>query len=251
MLSSRLLPPGVTRRWLHPVADTSNLRNGVGRPWELYRAGDAIKPIVDVFTKSGALGLPYASYFGLAPDLGVGFAILAHDSSSSAATPLDLNVYADVVSDALPSLLELAAAAMVERFVGTYVGGGDNNQSVVAFNQSDYGPGLSVVAARVGGVDLRAEVARLMAVETEDLDFRLYPTNVVGASSHQFVAVFQDMSAPADAGTPTCITYQDVGSLGQGTPDRFTFEIGEDGSATGLRIQDTQGRLLGSLARNA
>ena len=248
MLSSRLLQPAVTRRWLHPIADTSNLRNGVGRPWEVYRAGSsAISPIVDIFTKSGAIG-PYASYFGLAPDFNAGFAILAHDSTVED-RKLDLNVYADVVSDGLTQLTEMAAVMMITQFVGTY--SASNNQSVVAFNQSDYGPGLSVITARLNGTDLMAEVAESMAIETAALDFRLYPTNVVSASSHQFVAVFQNKAAPADMGTPTCITWMDVGSLGKGAPDRFVFEIGKDGGATGLRIQDSQGALLASVARSA
>ena len=236
MLTSRLLAPAVTRRWLHPVADTSNLRNGVGRPWEVYRAGSsAISPILDVFTKSGAVG-PYASYFGLVPDFNVGFAILAHDGTVDD-RKLDLNVYADVVSDGLTQLTEMAALQIVTQFVGTY-SAGDNNQSVVAFNQSDFGPGLSVVTARVDGVDVLAQVARAMGIETADLDFRLYPTNVASSSSRQFVAVFQNRAAPVDMGTPTCITWQDVGALGQGVPDRFVFELdGSTGEAIGVKVQ--------------
>ncbi|KAK8083969.1 hypothetical protein PG996_002750 [Apiospora saccharicola] len=95
MLGSHLLPPAVNRRWLHHSVDTSNLRKGVGRPWEINRAGgSAISPIVDVWTKSGSLGSHYASYFGLAPDFDVGFAILAHDGGGGARDgnrPLDLN----------------------------------------------------------------------------------------------------------------------------------------------------------------
>lgn len=107
MLSSTLLPSATTRRWLHPGMDTSNLRNGVGRPWEVYRAGSATLPILDVLTKSGNIG-QYASYFGLVPDLGAGFAILAHDSTV-ADGKLDLNVYADIVSEALGYFQKFAA----------------------------------------------------------------------------------------------------------------------------------------------
>ncbi|KAK8140031.1 beta-lactamase family protein [Apiospora sp. TS-2023a] len=238
MLSSRLLPPAVTRRWLHHSVDTSNLRNGVGRPWEIYRAGgSAISPIVDVWTKSGSLGSHYASYFGLVPDFDVGFAILAHDGGGGARDgnrSLDLNVYADVVSEALGHLQSMAAAETAARYAGTYQGG---NGSVAALEVTKDGPGLEVQGLRVNGVDVRAETAQQMGLgSVADLDVRLYPTNVrEGARKHHFVAVFQDRSAPVDMGTPTCITWQEVGSLA-GVSYRFAFELDDDGTATSFQF---------------
>ncbi|KAK7923723.1 beta-lactamase family protein [Apiospora marii] len=233
MLSSRLLPPAVTRRWLHHSVDTSNLRNGAGRPWEIYRAGSsAISPVVDVWTKSGSLGSHYASYFGLVPDFDVGFAILAHDGGArDGNSPLDLNVYADVVSEALGHLQSMAAAEMAERYAGTYR---SSNDSMAVLNVTKDGPGLAVQVLRVGGVDLRAEVAQRLGLKSvADLDFRLYPTNAheKGSLRHKFLAVFQDRSAPVDMGTPTCITWQEVGSM-PGVAYHFAFELVDDGTAT-------------------
>lgn len=233
MLSSRQVSPAVTRRWLHSHGDTSNLRNGVGRPWEVYRAGgSAISPIIDVSTKSGALG-PYASYFGLAPDFDVGFAILAHDK----AVPergLDLNVYVDVVSGALASLQGLAAKQTAARYAGRY---GAGNGSTLVVGTSKSGPGLEVTTLEVGGVDVKAQTASKMGIKRGDLDYRLYPTNVRDGGRHQFVAVLQDKAAPVDMGTPTCITWQEVGAV-EAAPLRFVFELGEGGVATAVRLPE-------------
>jgi hypothetical protein len=93
ILTSALLPPATTRRWLKPFASTSNLRNAVGRPWEVYHYSAApTDAIIDVYTKSGTVS-KYSSYFGLVPSYDVGFAILAVDSGRGAP---DLNAYADV-----------------------------------------------------------------------------------------------------------------------------------------------------------
>ncbi|KAK8096051.1 beta-lactamase/transpeptidase-like protein [Apiospora kogelbergensis] len=223
ILSSRLLPPFVTRRWLRHSVDTSNLRNGVGRPWEIYRAGrSAIAPVVDVWTKSGSLGAHYASYFGLAPDFDVGFAILAHDGANGGSA-LDLNVYADIVSEALGGLQGIAAAETAARYAGTYRGG---NDSVAVLHVTEDGPGIAVQELRVDGVDVRAQAARQLGIATvADLDFRLYPA-IVGENSlrHEFVAVFQDRSAPVDMGTPTCITWQHIGSTA-GVEYRYAFSL--------------------------
>lgn len=94
ILTSNLLPLAVTRRWLKPFSSTSNLRNAVGRPWEIYHFGnEPTHPIVDVYTKTGTVGR-YSSYFGLVPSHDVGFAILAVNMERKAP---DLNAYADIM----------------------------------------------------------------------------------------------------------------------------------------------------------
>lgn len=164
ILSSRL-SPSVTRRWFAPVADTSNLRNGVGRPWEIYHA-----PAVDVLLKAGDVG-PYSSYLGLSPDMGVGFAILAHDATG-AGRPADLNVHADIVAETLADIFGLAAQQAAGRYGGVFAGkGGDK----VKFRIAKDGPGLVVSKLVVGGKDVREETARVARIEIESLDFRLYP----------------------------------------------------------------------------
>ncbi|KAF7541167.1 hypothetical protein G7054_g832 [Neopestalotiopsis clavispora] len=236
MLSSLLITPSQTRRWLQPVADTSNLRNAVGRPWEIYHAGEhANSSILDVYTKTGAIG-NYSSYFGLAPDFDAGFAILAHDTEGNP----DLNVYADVVSLALLTLEELAAKEAVARFAGEYTI--DGGSSYVVLNVTDEGPGLVVSQFVVNGTDIRNEVAARAGFEVQSLDMRLYSSNLVSGIMRQFIAVFQDRSAPVDMGTPTCITWMDIGSLSD-IPTRYIIEVDDHGVASGLRIPEMKVRL--------
>ncbi|KAI9899729.1 hypothetical protein N3K66_006190 [Trichothecium roseum] len=236
MLSSSLLPDAVTRRWLHPNMDTSNLRNGVGRPWEVYRAGSsAISPVLDVLTKSGSIG-KYASYFGLTVDFDAGFAIVAHDSSVEDGT-LDLNVYADIASESLGYLQEFAAKELASRFTGNYKGGGGDDDYHAQLNVTGSGPGLEVQKLSAGGKDLRAEAAGKLGVALPDLDFRVYPSNArdEAAGRQQFVAVFQDKGAPVDMGTPTCVTWQEVGAvLGDGY--NLVFTLDGDGMSTGFEL---------------
>ncbi|KAM5350135.1 hypothetical protein ACJ41O_006640 [Fusarium nematophilum] len=235
MLSSTLTSPAVTRRWLHPNMDTSNLRNGVGRPWEVYRSGpSAISPVVDALTKAGTIG-QYASYFGLAPDFDTGFAILAHDSTVED-RKLDLNVHADIVSEALGHMRVIAAKELALRCAGTYEG---TNESVAVLNITDNGPGLEVQKLVIGNVDVKARTAEKLAIKVEHLDFRIYPTNVQDDSKHQFVVVYQDRSAPVDKGTPTCITWQEVGAHA-GVEATVTFLLDKDGDSVGLQLAQAQ-----------
>lgn len=149
MLSSPLISKAATRGWLQPVADTSNLCNGVGRPWEIYHADQyANSSVSDVYTKTSLIG-QHATYFGLGPDLDAGFAILAHDTE--AARGPDLNVYADVVSLAMSKLQQLAAAEMEARYVCSF----DSPAGSESFNVSKDGPGLVVTSLKKGEAEGR------------------------------------------------------------------------------------------------
>ncbi|KAL6917181.1 hypothetical protein ACHAPO_006014 [Fusarium lateritium] len=207
MLASDILPSTVSRRWLKSHADTSNLRNGVGRPWEVYRAGQNIRPIMDALTKAGTIG-KYASYFGLTTDFNAGFAILAHDSSVED-RKLDLNVHADIVSEVIGYFSQIAVAETEARYAGQFRG--DEN-SMAFLNTTRDGHGLAVQKLVIDGVNIKDRTAQRLGIKSNDLDFRVYPTNVKDESQHQFVALFQDKSALIDMGTPTCISWQEIGA---------------------------------------
>ncbi|KIL87030.1 hypothetical protein FAVG1_09584 [Fusarium avenaceum] len=227
ILAADLLSPAITRRWLHPMSDTSNLRNGVGRPWEVYRAGKNIRPIIDALTKSGAIG-KYASYFGLTTDFNAGFAILAHDSSVED-RKLDLNVIADIVSEVLVYFQQIAHQETEVRYAGKFEG--KNGQAI--FNTTDNGHGLVVQKLMINGVNVKDQTAQKLGVQAKNLDFRLYPSNVQTGSQHQWIAVFQDRSALIDMGTPTCTTWQEVGA---GVEIPVVFTIDKKGNAVGVEI---------------
>ncbi|KAK3704710.1 hypothetical protein LTR37_013684 [Vermiconidia calcicola] len=232
VLTSELITPSQTLRWLKPVSDTSNLRNAVGRPWEIYHFGDAATdPIIDVYTKTASVGR-YSSYFGLAPSHDVGFAILAVDTETEAP---DLNAYADIVLGALGQIDELTRKQADATLAGTYHDG----ESMFQLKLTGSDPGLKVSKLTIDGTNWLVEIACRAGIDkASDHDLRLYPTNLEsntsgGGKQQVFQAIIQDKSALVDAGTPTCISWQTVGELKRnGVPlDRFVIETGSDGVA--------------------
>jgi hypothetical protein len=56
ILSSSLISPAATRRWLKPISLTSNLVNSQGLPWEIYAAvGEASSPVTEIYTVIGSI----------------------------------------------------------------------------------------------------------------------------------------------------------------------------------------------------
>ncbi|KAF1809860.1 beta-lactamase/transpeptidase-like protein [Eremomyces bilateralis CBS 781.70] len=237
ILRSELLSQVSTNRWLKPVSQTSNAADDIGAPFSIYRAtltGKSTGALVPIYTQFGAQGL-YSSYFGLAPDWGVGFAILSADT----AAPADLNAHADLISTyLLPALEKSAIQQAFLNYAGTY-NFGDSKLLITIDGLS----GLSLTNWTSGSKDLRAAFAELYSIPSDTLDFRLYATNLVDqtaqSSRKAFRAVLQDIAAPIDAGTPTCITWMD--SLDKFvyngvSLDEFVFELDEKGMAIGLDI---------------
>ena len=215
MLNSTFMPSAMTRRWLKPIAHTSNLVNAVGRPWIIYKATadqSPINPVIEIFTSYGSIG-KYSSYIGLVPDYNVGFTILAADQNSAP----DLNVPADVLADnLLPALEEAAIYQAARNFAGSYNSSTSNGFMVV--ETPDGLAGLSLANLTIGSTDVRAELAQLNNIDPTALSMRLYPTDLKenapsGLTRMAFRAVFQDENATVDAGTPTCITWMGVDAL--------------------------------------
>lgn len=236
MLNSTLIPSAMTRRWLKPIANTSNLRNDVGRPWIIYKATadqSPINPVIDVLTSYGSVGR-YSSYFGLTPDYNVGFTILAADE---VAAP-DLNVHADIVGGFIAGLEKAAIRQVGVRYTGAYISK-DTNASLV-IDKPDGMPGLSLSNFTVGDTNIHGEIAATLGITPAALSIRLYPSNVAEATENgvlAFRAVFQDIDALTDAGTPTCITWLTVDALNlNGKPlDLFIFTL-EKGKVTSVQV---------------
>ena len=172
LLTSDLLDAVELRRWLKPVTSTSNLRNAVGRPWEVYHYSDAATdPIIDVYTKTGTVGR-YSSYFGLVPSLNIGFAILAADSEREAP---DLNAYADLTLAALVQIQELGYREVNETIVGAYHGRGN---ATLSLQLTGPDPGIAVSTLSANGTDWLSDIAERAGIQSEYLDLRLYPTGL-------------------------------------------------------------------------
>lgn len=236
ILDSTILSPAQTRRWLKPASHTSNVVNAVGFPWEIYSSAQHItSQVVDIYTKLGTTGV-YSSYLGISPDYSVGFAILAAGQRESP----DLNAYADIIAEyLLPAIVKTAQSEAQTAFAGTYRLSVGN--SSIALSAADGLPGISVTSLVSNGVDTRAAYAVLNGIAPAALSFRLYPTNLRSeppSGRFAFRAVFQDMDALEDAGTPTCVSWMGVDVLEYGgvALDLFVFEMGKDGTAEAVEI---------------
>ncbi|ORY18631.1 beta-lactamase/transpeptidase-like protein [Clohesyomyces aquaticus] len=240
ILSSDLLEAPVTNRWLKPLSLTSNRANSVGRPWEIFSLSETpISYVIPVYQVRGNVGL-YSSHVGLVADYGVGFAILAADSDANP----DLNAHADIVAEMLiPALEKNAIAQASAMLAGTYKSGNNSTKSVLTIAPAvDSSPGLSITSFTSGNTDIRAAYAKLNNIKSNKLSFRVYPTGLteITASGERMVfrAVFQNISALADAGTPTCETWRYFDRLQvQGVPlDEFIFDI-RDGKAVSIEVK--------------
>lgn len=243
ILSSTLLPPATTNRWLKPTSHTSNLVNSVGRPWEIYSlTATPISPVIPVYQVRGNIGL-YSSHVGVVPDYNVGFVILAADTETNP----DLNAYADIIAtEMIPALEQNAIVDASRAFAGTYMS--TSNISLVIAQAQDSTPGLAVSHFTASGVDIRAVYAALNNIAPENLSVRLYPTNIVQETGRgrnmAFRASFQDAAALADAGTPTCETwrYIDAFQVNGVSLDEFVFEM-EGDEAVGVEVPAVNARL--------
>ncbi|KAK3642247.1 hypothetical protein LTR56_010824 [Elasticomyces elasticus] len=228
ILTSSLLTPAQTRRWLKPISSTSNLRNSVGRPWEIYHYSKTpTDPIIDIYTKLGTIG-NYSSYFGLVPAYDIGFAILAQDDTGAP----DLNAYADMALVALGALDKLARAQANNSLAGTFTRLGED----ITVQLTGEDAGLAVTEWFNGDRDVLGTVAHEAGIASvENLDLRLYPKSrpdlLKWSTSQFFQGVLQDKSALVDAGTPTCISWKTVGLL---PLKDFRFEMDGDGKAQSL-----------------
>ncbi|KAK3676744.1 hypothetical protein LTR78_003521 [Recurvomyces mirabilis] len=236
MLTSHLISPATTRRWLKPHTSTSNIKNSVGRPWEIYHYGSN-DSVMDIYTKSGSLG-SYGSYFGLVPDYDIGFAILAVNHDEEAAP--DLNAYADMCIVALNLVQKSAYSTANETLAGTYRSLNCNDNSSLVLDLDTKLHGLHVSSLALNGTDYLATIAALIGAQAGNADIRLYPTNLVeqsnGVKRQAFRAVIQDMSEFVDAGTPTCVSWQTIDILRRGglSLDRVVLEYDSNGTATAI-----------------
>lgn len=240
ILNSTLLPPGLTHRWLKPVSHTSNPANSLGAPWIIYSDGDYPKTsMIDVYSilsnEESNEGL-YSSYFGLVPDYGVGYVIL----SANAVSPADLNAHADYMEVVLEGIIESSLKQAVQNFVGAYAASNLNSSITIEYDEL---PGLFIKNFISNGTNFREVLARLNGVSNAtDLSIRLYPTQLIqqnGSESRQaFMAVFQDKTELADAGTATCVSWMTLDRFqfsGHGL-DKFVFTLNTEGKVLGVEI---------------
>lgn len=245
ILSSTLLPPALTRRWLKPSSLSSELLAGVGHPWGVRRIPLPVyahgKRVVDAFNKAGRIGY-YSSLLVLLPDYGVGFSVLMAGEDIPGNANFGL---ADALGAQLLPALEAAAREQAEgKFAGEYVDEGNVLSRLRLTTQVDR-PGLGVEGWVSNGTDMMT-VAVVMqgGYAPVEPSVRLYPTGLEtvrgdGSRKVAFKGVFEDLNLPAREGTmfsTDCGTWVSFTGVTYGTQplDQFVFDVDAEGEVLSI-----------------
>ncbi|KAH6853109.1 beta-lactamase/transpeptidase-like protein [Chaetomium sp. MPI-CAGE-AT-0009] len=243
IMSSTLLPPVVTRRWLKPATMSAELVAGVGYPWGVrrvvvpYKNG---KHVVDAFNKAGQIGY-YSSLLVLLPDYDVGFSVL--HAGEGIPGNSNFNV-ADILGAQLVPALEAAAREQAEaKLSGEYVDEA-RNTSLRLTTQADR-PGLGVTNWLSNGTDMMTNAVVMQGgYAPVNPSVRMYPAGLEtvredGSKRVAFKAVFEDLNLPARTGnmfSTDCGTWVSFTGVVYGTQplDQFIFDVGADGKVVSI-----------------
>jgi len=267
ILGSKQLTETQTRRWMKPVAHTSDPFSSVGAPWEIARytlPNDPFKT-VDLYAKSGAYGA-YTAYLVLIPDYGVGFSVNVAGSLGP------LGPLANIITESfVPALEEASRVQTSAKYAGQYVSSDKQYSFVLSSEQST--PGLRLTNfTGPKDTDMFATLALLASVAAGhyataeqilplfqngsasevynaglfgvQIDLRLFPTMLEdtikennGTKRVSFrAAAGMSESGPPGPFTAPCGTWLilDTVELGGNSFDEFIFDVDEKGNAVAL-----------------
>lgn len=190
VLNNRFLSPRRTREWMKPRSHTSSWGYSVGAPWEILRSDQltADGRIVDLYTKSGDLGL-YHAVLGLVPDFDISVVVLVAGAEVSENMPSE--IFSAIVEELIPAVDKAgrAEATSLEALNDTYTD--DSTNSTIVLN-IDTENNLMMEKFIVRGFDVlhHPDLYSLDALsaspesiaQVSHVDARLYPTNLVGQS---------------------------------------------------------------------
>jgi hypothetical protein len=248
ILSSTLIKPALTRRWLNPVTFASDFLASVSSPWGLRRIQlDKINQphrTLTVYTKAGTFKR-YTAFITLLKDYNLGFTIMMAGD-----TPLNNFYGADLLGQSLIPAYDAVARDEADRlFSGTYVqrDGVNGTDSSISISTSANKPGLGISRWMSNGTDM---ISMALVLQTglplsrlKTPEARLYYTLLDGKTANgtrqSFKAVFEDTGGPAlgqqlwstDCGSWVGVTGVTYGSL---PLDEFIFERDASGNVVSV-----------------
>jgi hypothetical protein len=245
ILSSSLLPPSQTRRWLKPVTHTANNYASVGAPWEIRRFSMPNGALFDLYDKDGDIG-EYNSQMILSPSHKLAITIMA-------AGPSGINLrtaIADALANTiLPAVENAARAEARANYAGTYRDPASNSSLTIS---TDTNPGLAVSDFVSRGVPSIAVLGEALGVPG-DIHPRLYPTTLETLSKRALgepgtytsrtgwrsVFLGPSNTTQGDQFLNPCLAWTGVGlpMYGGVGLDEFVFNLGEDGKATSIDVR--------------
>ncbi|KAF1912819.1 beta-lactamase/transpeptidase-like protein [Ampelomyces quisqualis] len=236
ILSSALLPPALTRRWLQPASFTADPSASVGSPWGIRRIqlDRTAQPhrSVSIYTKAGTFRR-YSSFLSLIKEFHLGLSInLAGHAGLS-----NFGLADTIGAQLLPAYLSAARAEAHLLFAGTYVALDGTNSSLSIATDARK-PGLGVEAWTHNSTDFIPLAVQLLAgtpAPPRAPEVRLYFNQLVSATPWRgkrqaWRAVFEDTGATykgnglwsTECGNWVGVTGITYGSL---PLDEFVFEF--------------------------
>lgn len=196
--TNKLLPAAETRAWMKPDAHTSSVGVSVGASWEILRSDNitADGRLIDVYTKSGDLGL-YHALLGIVPDYDVVISVLTAGAEVTLIDPYARSkLFSAVVRTLLPAIEEAGRDQAATRYEGTFVEESSNSTLVLT---SDDAPGLLIESFTVRGYDVLNNIGSYNLASLESggssqgpppsVEGRLYPTERKSSGASNGTAV--------------------------------------------------------------
>lgn len=245
LLSSSLLPPALTRRWLQPSSFTSDPAASIGAPWGIRRIqlDQANQPYrtISVFTKAGTFRR-YSAFVSLIKEFGLGFTIMLAGRGK-----LSNFEIADILGKELIPAYDAAARNEADLlFSGTYVSVGGVNSSLTITTDPKK-PGLGITSWTHNNTNMIDFSIRLQSgspVAPIHPEVRLYYTQlsdetVGGGKRQSWKAVFEDTGLPAyglglfstECGAWVGVTGVTYGSM---PLDEFAFQLNPAGQVVSV-----------------
>ncbi|KAK8056927.1 beta-lactamase 2 [Apiospora rasikravindrae] len=254
ILSSKLLTPAQTRKWMKPKIATSSAGLLLGEPWEILRAENVTGDgrLIEIYTKTGDIW-GYDATFCLVPDYDLVASILTAGFETGSAAVYKL--CSDAVRELLPALEKAGKAEARIAMAGTYADPATN--STLTLSVDETGPGLKVTDWIVRGVDVNANYINYANSDGKFIEgvytpSRLYPSGLKagGGGGPQQVS----WRAHWDSGTPQqnadidgdyvwpgfhCITWAELDRLIYkfNSLDDVVATVGDDGVSTSLDLR--------------
>ncbi|KAE9374293.1 beta-lactamase/transpeptidase-like protein [Stipitochalara longipes BDJ] len=235
ILSSQILRPVQTSRWMKPLAHSADPGWSFGAPWEIIRKQmSSTSRIVDLYTKNGGIGA-YESELVLVPDWNIGFVLLQAGTSPAIFTAFQY------IEDIIFPAIETAARQEADiAYSGHYISTNSTLNSSITLATDEAHPGLGVTSWISNGTDMFPVAAALLTLQDPNPSIRLYATGLKkeladGSSQASWRAVVE--SAPdTTSNFPTCLSSTGVDGVMYGTIalDDFVFTVGSDGIAKSI-----------------
>ncbi|KAK4446478.1 beta-lactamase/transpeptidase-like protein [Podospora aff. communis PSN243] len=239
ILSSSLLSPAATRKWLKPLTHTSSLLTSLGRPWEILRTHTPISStstttrVVDVYTKQGG-GATYTSLLALSPAHNLGISIL------TAGTPggSDFDTIKALALDTFLAAAEQAARdAAGLAYAGNYT---MSTTSTLELGLHPDEPGLFLRTLISNGTDMLALAKRLgNFAGSGQLGAWFYPMGLVGrafsGTEVPFRGKFGLVGVPAGDDCASWATV-DQWRYGGYPADLAVFGVGGQGQVSSVQL---------------